>query len=92
MISRLSGGVAYKGMLICSFRSSNSLDGEGILSLIGVSRIDSIAKYGSIPVFRVLTSVFFTVLIARSSISFDIGYPADLVTCSHNVPHVHTHR
>ena len=78
MISRLSGGVAYEGMLICSFRSSNSLSGECILSLMGVAHIDSIAKYGSIPVFRAFSSVFFTVLIARSSISFDIRYPADL--------------
>ena len=52
MISRLSGGVAYEGMLIYSFRPSNSLDGEGILSLMGVARIDSIAKYGSIPFFH----------------------------------------
>ena len=72
-------------MFICSFRPSNSLAGEGILSLMGVARIDSIAKYGSIPVFRALSSVFFTVLIDRSSISFAIGYPADLVTCS--IPH-----
>ena len=92
MISRLSGGggVAYEGMLIRSFRPSNSLAGEGILSLMRVARIDSIAKYGSIPVFRALSSVFFTVLIPCSSISFDIGYPADLVTCS--TPHVHTNR
>ena len=41
---------------------------QGILSLMGVARIDSIVKYGSIPVFRALLSVFFTVLIARSNI------------------------
>ena len=53
MILRLSGGggVAYEGMLIRGFRSSNSLAGEGILSLMGVARLDSIANYGSIPVF-----------------------------------------
>ena len=59
MISRLSGGVAYEGMLICSFRPSNSLAGEGILSLIWVAHIDSIVKYGSISVFRALSSIFF---------------------------------
>ena len=55
----------YESMLICSFRPSNSLAGEGILTLMGVARIKSIAKYGLIPVFRALSSVFFTVLIAR---------------------------
>ena len=59
MISRLTGGVRYARMLICSFRSSNSSAGDGILSLMGVARIDSIAKYGSIPIFRALSSVFF---------------------------------
>ena len=55
---------------------------------MGVARIDIIAKYGSIPVFRDLSSVFFTVLIGRSNISFHIGYLAELVMCS--IPHVHT--
>ena len=45
-------------MLICSFQPCNSLGGEGILSLMGVSRIDSIAKYASIPDFQALSSAF----------------------------------
>ena len=83
MISRLSGGVAYGDMLSCSFRPSISLAGEGILALMVMAHIDSIAKYGSIPVFRALSSIFFTVLIARSRISFDSGYRAHLVTCTY---------
>ena len=59
VISGLAGGgVAYEGRLICSFRASNSLADEGILLQMGVVRIDSISKYGSIPVFRALPSVF----------------------------------
>ena len=80
--------MTYEGRLICSFRPSSNSAGEGSLSLMGVARIESIAKYGSTPLFRALSSVFFTVLIALSTIPFDIGYMGELVTCS--ISHVHT--
>ena len=51
--------MTYEGRLNCSFGPSNSSDGDGILSLMGVARIDNIGKYGSIPVYPALSNVFF---------------------------------